>query len=56
MLSGDELGEILKALHEAKLPAELGAEDEEDEGMEGGGRGVKGEKRTVCGCDEEEHT
>lgn len=48
MLSRDELREILKVLHKLQLPAELGAVDQEDEGMEGGGRGVKEEEINVC--------
>lgn len=55
VLGGDEAGEVLEALHQLELPAELRAE--EDEGMErgGGGGGVR-EKQDVCGCGEEEQT
>lgn len=43
MLSGDQLREALEALHQPQLPAELGAEEEEEEkeGMERRGRGVR---------------
>lgn len=55
MLSRDELREILKVLHKLQLPAELGAVDEEDDGMGEEEEELKKRKK-ACACDEEEHT
>lgn len=46
MLGGDEGREVLEALHQLELPAELRAE--EDEGMERGGGGGVREKQKGC--------